>query len=484
MSESSCRRNYRRHRHRRLLGGRSCCKLMWICFLVLSWVSLSQAFQAFYRQPHKQKHHRVSEKIETASLPLYAALSSSTSSSSATGGVWQTRNATFTWRRITSTERDKPSFSFWRRRSANRRTCQSPLAVYLSYQYDELQLTQPHENDNENRRTVGMILIHPIGVGISKWFYHRLLTSLSEHYSASSLKQNNLHILVPDLIASGSACNATVLAVGDKDEDIQIELPRPWPLLNISDWSEQVLDLMTHTTNNEVIDEWVIVANGGCSPIALQVAARTNLTISRIVLSSVPRLPFFTTRGSEPHKVKKSYKRLANGILGKLFWWYALRKDGKFIQRFSERNLVASSQNLGPEWTPNCVANAKNYNSRYSTFSFLVGCLQDGCVESLEQLLQPERNKNVATTSTTIIDIIQGRDVRRNQARSVFWQRRRKSQRKVNNETSESSSPTSLSFRDWLEERDMLGSNRTVGGRVSLAYEDPDGYAKALLELL
>ena len=262
-------------------------------------------------------------------------------------------------------------------------------------------------------------------------------------------------------------------------EDIQTELPRPWPLLNISDWSEQVLDLMMHTANSEVIDEWVVVANGGCSPIALQVAARTNLTtVSRIVLSSVPRLPFFTTRGSDPHKVEKSYNRLANGILGKLFWWYALRKDGKFIQRFTERNLVASSQNLGPEWTPNCVANAKNYNSRYSTFSFLAGCLQDGCGESLEQL---QLHKNV---TTTIIDIIQGRDVRRNQARSVFWQRRRTTRRNVNNETSESFSLTSLSFRDWLEERDMLGSNRTVGGRVSLAYEDPDGYAKALLELI
>jgi hypothetical protein len=241
------------------------------------------------------------------------------------------------------------------------------------------------------------------------------------------------------------------------------------------------------------IDHWCVVANGGCSPIALQIAAtgpmRTSLfqrPVTNVILSSIPRLPFFlpelindgtdnvTIRQARMQKVEKSYRRLC-GILGRLFWWYALRRNGKFIQKFSEKNLVASPDNLGEDWTPNCVATARMYNgkSRFSTFSFLAGSLQaEGCRDSLEAL----------KGSDILVDVIQGRDKRRNQAKSWFWQKPKKNQETA--ETDRQQEQKRETLQDVLKRNGNRGNTLECGGRISLAYEDAPGYAMALTKHL
>jgi hypothetical protein len=64
------------------------------------------------------------------------------------------------------------------------------------------------------------------------------------------------------------------------------------------------------------MQKWVIVANGGCSPIA----ATFNAPVTNVILSSPQRLPFFF-EPTDPVKVRKSYQTLS-GTIGKLFWWY------------------------------------------------------------------------------------------------------------------------------------------------------------------
>ena len=349
----------------------------------------------------------------------------------------------------------------------------------FTFEYDNL-LVEPSTkipNDDtattKTTPTTGVLLIHPIGVGIARWFYHRLFHAFANHSisSTSPLSQQRLLFVAPDLIGSGGATNPTT--------ESSRKLPRVLPLFNISDWTHQLLHVMEEHDNE--VDCWCIVANGGCSPIALQIAAARgqNITtpgtinatwsapVTDVVLSSTPRLPFFLN-ASDPQQVSRAYRRLAYSGLGDLFWWYACRKQGAFLQRFSERNLVAHPDNLGPAWTPNCyqTATANQGASRYSTFAFLAGTLQDGCVASLEML----RNTNVQ------IHIIKGRDVRRNRAKSWFWQKRRRS----------SKIPTTprQSFRDYIEENGNGGRELSVGGRISLAHEDAPGYRDALLEFL
>ena len=334
----------------------------------------------------------------------------------------------------------------------------------FTYAYDTLLV-----DGNNATKTTGILLIHPIGVGISRWYYHRLLCAFTAHNFTC---QQNLFLVIPDLLASGTAASPTFLNASSTPT----RQPKHLPLLNISDWTEQMLELMAQHDDN--VDRWWVVANGGCSPIALQVAARRNLEnnnsrtpVTNIILSSTPRLPFFL-EASDPEKVQRAYRRLT-GIIGRLFWRYACRK--RFLQKFSEKNLVADPANLGPDWTSNCYQTARRDDgaSRYATFAFLAGTLQDGCVASLEDL----RGNN------THIDIIKGRDIRRNQAKSWFWQRRRRQDRQQQQQHQQVETPRQT-FRDYVQQNGNGGREITVGGRISLAHEDASGYRDALLSFL
>jgi hypothetical protein len=327
------------------------------------------------------------------------------------------------------------------------------------YDFDELEIG----SSGTSNSTIGVVLVHPIGVGIGKWFYQRLLTALSTRHDTES-STPRLVVVSPDLLGSGSAGNPTM----SDGQELQ-----KLPLLNISDWTDQIVDLMAKTEKSANVDRWCVVANGGCSPIALQVAQRSvegtvsfHKKVSNVILSSVPRLPFFL-QAVDPLKVAKSYKTLC-GIPGKLFWWYSCRNEGAFIQKFSEKNLVADPENLGDQWRPNCYETAKMHGgkSRYTTFAFLAGTLQDGCVESLRALKDGDVR----------IDIIKGRDVRRNQAKSWFWQ---KSKRKP-----DANEKLLKTFREFLEESGNGGREALIGGRISLAHEDSQGYSDALVAYL
>ena len=278
----------------------------------------------------------------------------------------------------------------------------------------------------------------------------------------------------------------------------------------------------TATATTSKIDRWCVITNGGCSPIALQLAERRNLKnaadagasppVSNLILSSVPRLPFFlknydededtaattsntSAKKNDPSKVAKSYRTLS-GIPGNLFWWYACRKEGAFIQTFSEKNLIADPKNLGEKWRSNCYETAILYNGRgkYSTFSFLAGTLQDGCRQSLEALKD----------TPVQIDVIKGADIRRNQAKSWFWQKQKKTNKNDKNKdekeregadqistptvkktnNNNNNNKTYETFRDYVENNGNGGKEVVIEGRISLAHEDPDGYADAILQFL
>ena len=135
-----------------------------------------------------------------------------------------------------------------------------------------------------------------------------------------------------------------------------------------------------------------------------------------------------------------------------------------------EKNLVADPSNLGSQWRPNCVEAAKVPTSRYSTFAFLAGTLQDGCQESLPALMG----------SDVSIDFIKGRDKRRNRARSWFWQKAKKKQPPPPQEQPERQ-PT---LAEYVRENETGGREELVGGRISLAHEDAEGYARALFKFI
>jgi hypothetical protein len=347
-----------------------------------------------------------------------------------------------------------------RRRSLRNRTREEVVSFTYKYNYDVLQVLG--EDTNTKNDVTGVILIHPIGVGISKWFYDRLNESFADTNVSSTL-----YLITPDLLGSGSA-----VCLPAPPENVK---PSIIPLFNISDWSDQITELMsTMEEKYPDINQWCLVANGGCSPIALQVAQRsvegTSATfqcpVSTIILSSVPRPQFFL-EASDPKKVAKAYKRLC-GPVGNAFWWYSCRNEGAFIQKFSEKNLVADPANLGDQWRMNCfqMASQNKGQSKYSTFAFLAGTLQDGCVASLNALKEHRDEIRV--------HVVKGRDTRTNRAKSWFWQKRKLKKQQGLQTT----------FRDYLEENGLGGKETLIGGRISLAHEDAQGYRDAILSFL
>jgi hypothetical protein len=340
-------------------------------------------------------------------------------------------------------------------------------------------------SSNLTTTTTGIMLIHPIGVGIGKWYYDRLLTSLRDRV-CGDVGGHRYIFLVPDLLGSATASGPT--------DDIGGTIPE-LPLLNVTDWSRQIAHLMAdHEAMSEAggfpVGSWAIVANGGCSPMALQAAASSSsgtapfkAALTNVVISSPPKLSFFLDP-ADPVRVRNSYRTLS-GIVGRLFWWYSLRRNGRFIRKFSERNLVGDPTSLGTEWTPNCLMSACLHDgrSRYSTFAFLAGALQDGCAESLNAM------NNVS------IDFIRGSDGRRNRAKSWFWSR--KGRRAGGGDPddddeggaadpirNDATKLTEGSIQQFVHDNGYGGRELLVGGRISLAWEDPTGYADRLMELL
>jgi hypothetical protein len=321
----------------------------------------------------------------------------------------------------------------------------------ISYEANVLELNTSNLGKRSTSR-LAIILIHPIGVGIGRWYYDRLLVELKKQESMFSQPTT---VIAPDLLACGSASEP------DFVNSPNIGLP----LFTVSDWSSQVLQLMEQyeTLSTEPVD-WILLSNGGCVPIALDAAAQVSSKVSQVILSAPPSLASLVRESPPPPKVRRAYNRLS-GIVGNTFWWYALRKNGKFIQTFSEKNLAADPANLGEAWTPNCVATCRRFpNSRYSTFAFLAGALQLDCREIFETRL-----------ATTQMDVILGGDSRRNPAKSWFWDKKR---------TVKKAPVAMQTVSEFLHKSGNGGRERIVGGRRCPAHEDASCFAEVMVDLI
>jgi hypothetical protein len=332
----------------------------------------------------------------------------------------------------------------WRRRSQ-----QYNKTLRFDYNATELLL----KGDLTDRMRA-VLLIHPIGVGIGRWYYDRLLDQFAQR---EKWEQRTL-IVAPDLLACGTA---------SRPKNFTGKIP----LLTVQDWSEQLVQVMQQVEQrNGVWIDWCIVSNGGCVPLAFETGALyvesggSTGNLTNIVLSAAPRLPNLLQEPPPPERVRKSYETLS-GIAGKIFWWYALRNNGAFIQAFSERSLMADRANMGDDWTPQCVANAKIPDSKYSAFAFLAGSLQHDCRRSIS-ILRDRIN----------IDIIRTNTKRGSKsARSWFWDRRRRLKPMAQDEET---------LSQFLNRNGNRGSETFVGGRTCPAYEDTAGYANALRSFL
>ena len=362
-----------------------------------------------------------------------------------------------------------------------RRKVHYPENAQISFGYQYNELVVPSAITSANCTTTKIVLlIQPVGVGIGRWYYDRLL---HEFQVCSKISDDDMVFIAPDLLGCGTASDPRVISKDDGNSNPMKQLP----LITVENYSDQLIDLMQNYERSIMSTniEWSIVSNGGCVPIALEIAKqylqdkgmlRGGLT--NLILSATPRVTSLN-KPKDDEKVEKSYRTLS-GIAGKAFWWYALRNDGDFIQKFSVKNLAAREENLGDEWRPKCVETARAFEgkSRFSTFGFLAGSLNGGNLERFEIL---KAHYEVE------IDVITGGDKRKNPAKSIFWDRRKEKKisaekQSVVNEDHEPVEETSLV--SYLNGNGRKVNEIVVGGRRCPAHEDARQFSMAIIEIL
>lgn len=187
-----------------------------------------------------------------------------------------------------------------------------------------------------------MILIHPIGVGLSGIFWQRFLSKQAE----SDVK---IPIYNPDLLGCGQS-DLVRLAYEPKD------------------WASQLNYFIINVVKKPVI----LVVQGASFPIAIYMSAgemKCDL-IKGLVLSGPPAWNIMVN-GGNLRVSEIIWNLFFDSFIGSLFYQYARRRE--FIKSFSIKELFAEAKDVDDEWLDMLEKAAINPMNRFAVFSFLAG---------------------------------------------------------------------------------------------------------------
>ena len=215
-----------------------------------------------------------------------------------------------------------------------------------------------YEVHNPNQSTVDegipLLLIHPIGVGLSRHFWQRFC---GESVKIGCCNQ----IYNPDLLGCG-------------------ESDMPHVAYTPTDWAEQ----LQHFVQTVVKKPVILVVQGALLPVAIALATHASW-IQGLVLAGPPAWAVIT-KDSDAWQQKLRWN-LLDSPLGIAFYRYARRQQ--FLQSFSTRQLFADANSVDAEWLNTLEAGAKNPDSRYAVFSFLAGFWRQDYKEAIAAIAQP-----------------------------------------------------------------------------------------------
>jgi pimeloyl-ACP methyl ester carboxylesterase len=200
-----------------------------------------------------------------------------------------------------------------------------------------------------------LLLIHPIGVGLSRQFWRRFQ---SEWYKQGYRNP----IYNPDLLGCGES-----------------DMPRAAYTPN--DWAEQLQHFLQTVVQKPVI----VVVQGALFPVAIELTQKQPGFITGLVLASPPAIPLLTK--NTPQWQQKTIWNLLDSPLGNAFYGYARRE--KFLSSFSTRQLFKSSEAVDAEWLNTLQQGAKNPESRHAVFAFLAGFWRQDYSSAISSIQQP-----------------------------------------------------------------------------------------------
>lgn len=211
----------------------------------------------------------------------------------------------------------------------------------------------------ENSQATPLVLIHPIGVGLSQTFWQRFTDEWIE-------KNPDSLIYNPDLLGCGAGDMPAVAY---------------YPI----DWAKQ-LQYFIDTVIKQPVS---IVVQGASLPIAIElVELMSTEQIEKLILSAPPAWRTITDT-AKPKQQRLLWNLLFNSPigLGNLFYRYARRRQ--FLESFSIRQLFADPQEVDKKWLDELITGSRNLNSRYAVFSFLAGFWRQNYEKAIAKIEQP-----------------------------------------------------------------------------------------------
>jgi len=194
-----------------------------------------------------------------------------------------------------------------------------------------------HQPLNSTASGIPLLLIHPIGVGLSRQFWQRFCR---EWYD----KNHQNPIYNPDL-----------LGCGESDMPVLAHTP--------INWAKQLQWFLKNVVKQPVI----IVVQGALLPVAIELVKLEPDLISGLVFSDPTSWPVITKNA--PKWQQNLLWSIFISPIGNAFFRYA--RTRKFLYSFSSEKLFAVQENVDDEWLNTLMANAKNMNGRYAVFAFL-----------------------------------------------------------------------------------------------------------------
>ncbi|QMS92308.1 alpha/beta hydrolase [Nostoc edaphicum CCNP1411] len=212
-----------------------------------------------------------------------------------------------------------------------------------------------HQPINTTSEGVPLLLIHPIGVGLSRQFWQRFCREWYDKGQRNSIYN-------PDLLGCG-------------------ESDMPHVAYTPSDWAEQLQYFLQTVVQRPVI----VVVQGALLPVAIQLVQKESNLIAGLVLSGPPAWDLMTNK--PPEWQEKFLWNVLDSPFGSAFYRYA--RTQTFLRSFSTRQLFASENAVDAEWLNTLIAGAENLASRHAVFSFLAGFWRDDYTSSIASIGQP-----------------------------------------------------------------------------------------------
>ncbi|WP_414565377.1 MULTISPECIES: alpha/beta fold hydrolase [unclassified Anabaena] len=214
---------------------------------------------------------------------------------------------------------------------------------------------ETHQPPSSQSEGIPLLLIHPIGVGLSRQFWQRFRT---QWYITG---QKNT-IYNPDLLGCG-------------------ESDMPHVAYTPKDWAEQ----LSYFLQTEIQTPVVVIVQGALLPVAIELVKKELNSIAGLVLAGPPAWPVITKESSAWQQ--KILWNLFDSPFGKPFYRYA--RTEKFLRSFSTRQLFGSELAVDREWLTMLAAGAENPASRHAVFSFLAGFWRQDYSVYLASIQQP-----------------------------------------------------------------------------------------------